>query len=128
MPIEAVVCHYPSEVWVANEEDPEEVVNLTLIPIRAVVKTCDAWDGRSFVCVCLDSDARVVSDAEKVIDNLEAGIPRRIIDCRNVRHHGELRSCVVFEEGHDRDNSRRRDVDGELVLPDRELLDVFGEA
>ena len=32
---------------------------------------------------------------------------------------------MVFEEGHDRNNSGRGNVNSELVLPDRELLYVF---
>lgn len=34
----------------------------------------------------------------------------------------------TLEEGEDRNDARRGNVDGELVLPDRELLDVFGKA
>jgi hypothetical protein len=31
----------------------------------------------------------------------------------------------ILEEGHNRDDSRWRNVNGKLVLPDAELLDVF---
>lgn len=35
---------------------------------------------------------------------------------------------MVLEEGEDRDDTGRWNVDGELILPDAELLDVFWES
>lgn len=35
---------------------------------------------------------------------------------------------LTLEEGKHRDNTSRRDIDGELILPDGELLHVFGHA
>lgn len=35
---------------------------------------------------------------------------------------------LTLEEGEDGNDSRGRDVDGELVLPDGDLLDILGQA
>ena len=39
MTIEAVVGHYPSQIGMACEEDTEQVVDFTLVPIGAIVET-----------------------------------------------------------------------------------------
>ena len=43
--VEAVVGHDTSEIGVADEEDAEHVVDLTLVPVGAVVEACDGRDG-----------------------------------------------------------------------------------
>lgn len=69
-----------------------------------------------------------MSDAEKIINDFETLAPCRIIDSCNIRHHGILGSGVVFEKGDDRNNAGRGNIDCELILPDGELLYVFGHA
>lgn len=43
--VEAVVGHDASEIGVADEEDTEHVVDLTLVPVGAVVEACDGGYG-----------------------------------------------------------------------------------
>ena len=69
-----------------------------------------------------------MSDAEKVINDLEPVASGGIIHSCDVRHHGVLSCCMVLEEGHDRNDAGRRNVDCEFVFPDGKLLDVFGHA
>ena len=107
----------------AYEEDAEQVVHFSLIPIRAIVQSTDGWNGSGFICVCLDADAGVVADGEHVVDNFEAGISRRIVDRCDVSYHCELGCGMVFEEVEGREHAGRGDVDCEFVFPDGELLD-----
>lgn len=125
MSVEAVVSHDAAQIGVSNEEDAEQIVNLALVPVCSVVQTADGRDRGRLIRVGLDPDSRVVPDTQHVVDDLETLVSCRIVDCCNVRDLGELRSCVVLEEGHDRENAGGRDVDRELVLPDGELLDVL---
>lgn len=127
MPIETVIRHDPPQIGVPDEENPKQVVHLPLIPIRPIVEPRDARDWRGFVSVCLDSDSRVVSDAEEVVDDLKALVLGGIVHCCDIRYHCVLGCGVVLEERHDRDDAGGRDIDGEFVLPDGELLDVSWE-
>ena len=43
--VEAVVGHDASEIGVADEEDTEHVVDLTLVPVGAVIEACDGGYG-----------------------------------------------------------------------------------
>lgn len=43
--VEAVVGHDASKIGVADEEDTEHVVDLTLVPVGAVVEACDGRYG-----------------------------------------------------------------------------------
>lgn len=67
-------------------------------------------------------------DGKKVIHNLEAVGPCRIINAGDIGYLGELRSRMVFEEGEDGNDGWRCDVDSQLVFPDGELLDIPGKA
>ena len=69
-----------------------------------------------------------MSDTEEIVDDLESIAPCGIIHSCYVRHHRVFGSSVVLEKRYDGDNASRRDVDGELILPYRELLDEFGHA
>ena len=68
-----------------------------------------------------------MSYTQQVVNYLEAIATSRIIHSSNVRYHCVLGRGVVFEEGNDRNDARRWDIDCELVFPDGELLDVFWE-
>ena len=64
---------------------------------------------------------------EKIVDNFKSRAFCRVVYRSDV---GDL--CIFgcgmeFQECHDGDNSLRRDVNGELILPDGELLDVGRE-
>jgi len=65
---------------VANEENTEQIVNLTLVPVGSVVERCDGWDWLCLVGVGLDSYAGVVANTEKVVHNLESLVATWVID------------------------------------------------
>ena len=113
--VEAVVGHDASEIGVADEEDTEHVVDLTLVPVGTVVEACDGGYGRSLVGVGLDADARVVADGEHVVDDLEALVAGRVVDGGDVADLCEFGGSVVFEEGEDGDDAVGRDVDLEVL-------------
>lgn len=130
-----------------DEEDTEEIVDFTLVPVGAVVERCDGRDGRGLVRVGLHPDARVVTDGQHVVDDLETLVAGGVVYGGDVGDLGELGGGVVFEEGEGGNDAGGRDVDGELILPDGEpgyegsvvclvlrealysdvLLDVFGQ-
>lgn len=128
MPIEAVIRHDPSQIWVPDKKYAEEIIHLALIPICAVVQPGNAGHRRSFVGVRLDANARIVAYTEEIIDNFKALAPGGVVDGGDVSHRGELGGGMVFQERDDGNDARGRDVDGQLVLPDGELLNVFREA
>jgi len=113
---------------VTSKEDTVKVVHLSLVPVGTVKQSGDTGDGRSLIGVGLDADSGVVADREKVVDNFESVFARGVIGSSNCADLGELSSSVVLEEAEDRVDTRGRDVDGEFVLPDGELLDVLGKA
>lgn len=109
--IETVVGHDAPQVGVANEEDTEHVVDLTLVPVGSVVETCDGRYGRCLVGVGLHANARVVADGEQVVDNLEALVASGVVDGSDVADLGVLGGSVVFEEGEDGEDAIGGDVD-----------------
>jgi hypothetical protein len=109
--VEAVVGHDAPQIGVADEEDTEHVVDLTLVPVGTVVEACDGGYGRGLVGVGLDADARVVADGEHVVDDLEALVAGRVVDSGDVADLCEFGGGVVFEEGEDGDDAVGRDVD-----------------
>merc|ERR1711977_278396 len=125
--VETVVGHDSPQVWVIDEEDTEEIVDFTLVPVGTVVEGCDGWDGSGLVRVGLHPDTRVVTDRQHVVDDLETLVAGRVVYGGDVGDLGELGGGVVFEEGEGGDDAGGRDVDGELILPNGELLDVFGQ-
>lgn len=128
MSIEPVVRHDTPQIRMPHEEHPEQIIYLPLVPIRAIIQPCDARHRRGFIRIGLHSYARVVSHAEKVVDDLEALVARGVVYGCYVGDHGVFGRCVVFEEGDNGDDTRGGDVDRELIFPDGELLYVFGEA
>jgi hypothetical protein len=66
-----------------------------------------------------------VSNGEHVVDDFEALVLGGVIDGCDVRNLGVFCGRVVLEKRYDRDNSRGRDVDGQLVLPDCESSGVL---
>ena len=79
----------------SNEEDPKHVVDLTLVPVGAIVKAGNRRYRLCLVGIGLNAYPRVVSNAQKVIDDLEPLIAGREIDSRDIRNRGELRRGVV---------------------------------
>ena len=93
--LEAVIGHDASQVRVAGKEDTIQVVHLALIPVGAVEEAGDARNGRGFVGIRLDADARVVSDREHIIDNLEALVPGWIVGGCDGTHLSKLGGSIV---------------------------------
>lgn len=62
MSIKPVIRHDTPQIWVTCEEDTEQVVYFTLVPVGAIVEVADRGHGCRFVGVSLDADARVVAD------------------------------------------------------------------
>lgn len=128
MAIEAVIRHDAPQIRVAGEEDAKQIIHLALVPIGPVIQMRDGWDGGGFIRIGLDADATVVAHGEEVVDDFEAVGAGGVVDAGDVGDHGVFGRGVGFQEGDGRGHAGRGDVDGEFVLPDGELLDVFGEA
>lgn len=105
----------------------KQIISLSLIPICSIVQVTDRRNGGGLVGVGLDTDTGVVLNGQQVVDNLETLVAGGVVDSRNVRHLGELRRGVVLQESEDGNDGGGGDVDGELVFPDGELLDVLGQ-
>jgi hypothetical protein len=127
MAIESVVRHDSPQVWVACEEDPEQIIHLPLVPIGTIIETGDTRHWCSLICVCLDPDSGVMPNTQQVVHDLEPCISSGVIDGGDIGDHGELGGGMVFQEGKDRDDGRGGNVDGELIFPYRELLYVLRE-
>ena len=110
--IEAIIRHDASQVWMTDKENAKQVVHLPLIPIGAVVQTRDARHWRCFTRIRFDPYPRIMPDAQEIINHFEALLSCRIVHCCDVCHHCVLGRGVIFEKGHHRDDTRRRDVDG----------------
>lgn len=95
MPIKAVVGHNSSKIWVTNKEDAEHIINLPLVPVRPVIKICNAGDRGCLVCVSLDSNSGVVADAQKVVNNFKSLVSSGEIDSGNIGYLGELSSGII---------------------------------
>jgi hypothetical protein len=118
--VEAVIGHDATKIGVANKEDTEQVVDLTLVPVGTIVETAKRRYGSGLVGVGLDTDTGVVADGEHVVDNLEALVAGRVIDSGDVADLGEFGGGVVLEEVEDGEDGGGGDVDDELIFPDRE--------
>jgi len=126
MTVEAIVRHDTSQIRMSSEEHSEKIVDLSFVPIGSIKQVTDTGNRPSLICVCLDTNAGVVSYAQQVVDNLESLLFCRIIDASYVGDLCVFRCGVVLEECEDRYDAGWWDVDAELVLPDRELLNVLG--
>lgn len=103
-----------------HKEDAKQIVYLSLIPVRTIVQAAYRWYRCGFVCVRLDPDSGVVADGQEIVHDLEALVSGRVIDCGDIGDAREFGSCVVLEEGEGGNDAGGRDIDGELVFPDRE--------
>ena len=80
----------------AGEEDAVEIVGLALVPVGTVEQASDAGNRGRLVGVGLDPDARVVTDGQQVVDDLETVVTRGIVGGRDGADLGELSSSVVY--------------------------------
>lgn len=126
--IKTVIGHDATEIRVTREKDTEHIVDLTLVPQGTLKQTSHTGYWGRLVRIRLDADARVVPHTEHVVNHLETLVAGREINAGNVGDLRKLGGRVILEEAHDRDHTSWRGVDGELILPDRELLDVLGQA
>jgi hypothetical protein len=63
-----------------------------------------------------------------MVYHLKPLLPLWVIHTTNVHDALELALRVISKESENRDHGRRRDVESQFILQDRELLDEFGEA
>lgn len=109
----------------SNEEDAKKIIDLALVPVGAIVEIAQTGYWGRLIGICLDSDARVVADTEHVVHDLESLVLGGVIDSSNVRDLSVFGCGVVLEEGECGDDTGRRDIDGQFIFPDGELLDIF---
>lgn len=128
MPIKPIIRHDAPEIWVACEEDAEQIIHFPLVPIRAVIQMRDGRHGGGFIRIGLHADAAIVAHRQQIVDDFEAVGAGRVVDAGDVGDHGVFGGGVGFQEGDGGGDAGGGDVDGEFILPDGELLDVFGEA
>lgn len=95
------------------------------------VGTSEEWSGarnrRDLVCVGLNTDSRIVLDAEKIVYDFESLASGRVVCSRNVHDSLVLAIRVISEESEDWYDAFGRDVDAQLILVDRVLLDELGK-
>jgi hypothetical protein len=115
--IETVVGHDAPQIRVSDEEDTKEIVHFALVPVGTIVEIAQTGNRSSLIRVCLDPQARVVTDAKHVVNDLEALVLGGVVDGCDVGDLGVFGRSVVLEEGEGRDDARRRNVDGQFILP-----------
>lgn len=126
--IETIVGHDTAKVGVSREKDTEHIVYLTLVPQCTLEQTSHTGNGGGFVGVGLDADTGVVADTEKIVDDLETLVAGREVNTSDVGDLSVLGHGVILQEAHNRNDTGGRGVDGDFILPDGELLDVFWKA
>lgn len=67
-----------------NEEDSEEVIDFTFVPVRAVIETAKTGNGGSLIGVGLDANAGVVAYGKEVVDNFKTLITGREVNSGNI--------------------------------------------
>ena len=80
MAVETIVGHDSPQIGVSNEEDTEQIVDLSFVPVGAVVEIAQTGYWGSLIRVRLDPQARVVTDAEHVIDDLKTLVLGGVVD------------------------------------------------
>lgn len=127
------------------EEDTEEIPSLALIPAfsstciftiikekHAPVGTVEDFTGTRYrvhlACICLDTDPACALVAEEVVYDLEPLLALGIVRAADVLAALELALAVVAQECEHGDDAGWADVECELILEDRELLDKLGQA
>lgn len=71
MALETVVGQNASQIRVVGEENAVHVPDLTLVPVGRLEDVVHRVDGRQFVRVRFDADARVVAQRQNVVDDLQ---------------------------------------------------------
>ena len=64
----------------SNEEDTKQIVDLTFVPVGTIVEIAQTGYWSGLIRVRLDPQARVVTDAEHVVDDLKALVLGGVVD------------------------------------------------
>jgi len=97
------------------------------IPISTTENLNGARDGVCLSSIGLDPDATAVLDAQQMVNDFKAFLAFGIVYTADVHDTLKLTLTVVSEKSENGDDSRGGDVESELVIEDRELLDEFWE-
>ena len=100
----------------------------TDVPIRATENGDCTRNSVGLASVGLDPDPSGMLHAKQVIHDLETLLPLGKVNTADVHAGLELALRVVAEEGENGNNGGGRDVQRQLILEDRELLDILGKA
>jgi hypothetical protein len=125
MTIKAVVSHYPSQIGMACEKNAEQIVDFALVPVGAIVEAAEGRHWRGLIGVCLHPYARVVSDGQEVVHDLEALVFGGVVYSSDIRDLGVFGCCVILEESEERDNTGWWNMNGELIFPDGESSETL---
>ena len=98
------------------------------LPVGTVEHSGRARYRSHLVGICLDSKSSVVFDAEQMVHNLESLRASREIDTADIHQSLELTLTVVTQKGQDGNDGTGVDVQCQLVLVDRKLLNELGQA
>jgi hypothetical protein len=112
---------------VTRKEDAKHVPDLPLVPIRSPEQPRGRGHRRDLVRIRLDPDPTVMRITQEVVDHLEPVRTGRDVHGRNVHDALVLAPVVVPQELEHGEDTGGGGVEGEFVLVDGELLDVFGE-
>jgi len=82
----------------SNKKHAKEVIDLSFVPVCAVVETRDAGHGCCFIGVCLYTDAAIMADTEEVINDFETLFPCGEVNGRDVYDTCVFGGGVVLEE------------------------------
>lgn len=116
-----------SQIRVTRKEDAKHVPHLPLVPIRSPEQPRGRGHRRDLVRVRLDPDPTVMRITQEVVDHLEPVRTGRDVHGRNVHDALVLAPVVVPQELEHGEDAGGGGVEGEFVLVDGELLDVFRE-
>ena len=98
MALESVVGKYAPQVRVAGEINAVKVPDLALPPIGRTEQLTGRRHRRIFIGPYLNANAKVVGQAEKIVNDRKAGFLLRIVDTANVDQLLELAIGVIAQE------------------------------
>lgn len=113
--LESVIGQNAAQVGVVGEEDTVHVPDFTFIPIGRLVHFAGGIQWSKFICVGLDTNARVVAQRQQIVDNLEAVLAARYIHASYVHQVGELCLMMILQELQHGHNSFGRNQHLQLI-------------
>jgi hypothetical protein len=81
---------------VAHEEHAKEIVYFSFIPVCSIVKAGDTGNWRRFICICLDSDPRVMTNTEQVVDNFKSLVSGWKVNSSDISDLREFGRSIVY--------------------------------